>query len=141
MKNVNSILQERIYDALNGNLSVPVYGDYLPPSVNPNGYVIISWMNHRQMPAFLQVNTDTTFQLSIFTKDTSANPGTLCNTVADEIFSILIPDNDALIDLEPELQSVSLNLEADNKPQPLTTNDAIFINRYLTFRANIYHKQ
>lgn len=140
MKDVNNILRKKLFDILNGNISASVYNDYLPASINPSAYVIVTWMTSNDNSGMVNANTITSFQLGIYTKDTAANSGQLVNTIAQEIYALIYPEPNSIIDLSPDLQNVTLQLASDDKPMALQTNNAVFINRFLTFRTNIYHK-
>ncbi len=139
MKDVNSALREKLYTLLNGNISASIYQNYLPASVNPSAYVIITTINNSDRSTLVSAHTTTVFQLNIYTKDTSANPGTMANTIAEEIYAIIYPLPNSVIDLSPDFQNAQLTLANDISPDAMQTSNAVYINRFISFRAYIYH--
>jgi hypothetical protein len=87
----------------------------------------------------VSAHTNTVFLINIFTRDTSANPGTLVNTIAAEIYALIYPLPNSVIDLSPDFQNAQLSLANDFSPDAMQTNNAVYINRFISFRAYIYH--
>lgn len=147
MKDVNSALRKKYFELLNGHLvidgqAIPVYSDYIPNVINADCYLIVSIVSSSTAIATKTSHiTDTSVQFGIFTKDTVANPGKKRDDIAGQIYSIVFPKPNSKIDLEPEFQVVFMNLENDNNLSALRTDNAVYLNRYITFSHKIYHRQ
>jgi hypothetical protein len=139
MKDVTTILQKKLYDILKPVLSCPVYYKYLPATIEPNEYVLINTITNIDAGTIHSSDTDTTIIIGIYTKDSQANPGKTANDIAALVYSNLYPNQQFRPDLEPDFQVCSVALVNDVVPDPLMTRNYIFINRFITFRYNIYH--
>jgi hypothetical protein len=140
MKNVNTILQQKIYDLLQPVLSVPIYYKYLPSVIQENAYVLITTITNVDASTMHTSDTDTTVQLGIYSRGSQANAGVTVNETADIIYETLYPDRQTTIDLSPDYQNTSISLVNDTTPDALQTGSFIFINRFITLRLNIFNK-
>lgn len=146
MKDVNSAIRKKYFELLNGSLiidsnAVLVYSDYLPSVVPAAYYVVIQAISNTSIPTKTSHITSTTVQIRIFTKDTIANPGKIRDLIAGQIYFIIYPNPNSKINLEPEFQVVSQQLDNDNNLSPFQTDTAIYLNRFITFSHKIYHRK
>ena len=139
MKDVNTILQETIYNLLTPVVSVPVYYKYLPAKVPGNAYVLVSTITNIDASTQHTNDTDTTVQIGIYSRDNRGNQGQQVNDIAASIYSVIYPDNQTKLDLQPDFQNTSIALVNDVVPDAIETGNFIYINRFLTFRFNIFH--
>lgn len=144
MKNVTGAIRKKYYELLNGNLivdgnPVPVYWKYIPSVISAPYYVLITTVSNRDRSTMQSSNTDTSVRLGIYTRDTTANPGSAADTIADQIFAIIYPTPQSTIDLSPDFQVSVLKQEGDDSPDAFQTDDAIFINRFITFGHIVLH--
>jgi hypothetical protein len=140
MKDVNTILKQKIHDLLRPAIPYPLYYKYLPSFVKSNAYVTISTITNIDASTMQTSDTDTTVQISIYSKESQANPGQLVNDIAAAVYAVLYSSPQAKIDLMPDFQNCSVSLVNDIVPDAIATNTEILINRFLTFRFNIYHR-
>lgn len=145
MRDVSGPIRKKYFELLNGVLLinsnlVPVYDDYIPNTVATPWYVIIEVTSDVEIPTKTSVISDTSVQLSIFTKDTTANSGRAVDSIAGQVYDIIYPTQNSKISLEPEFQVVFMNRSNDTRLRALQTNNAIFINRFITFSHKIYHR-
>ena len=139
MRDVNSVLKQKLYQILSGVLDYPVYQKYIPASVDESAYVLITTINNNDTSTMQSNDTDTTVQIGIYTKDSQANAGAACDTIAQTIYETIYPTPDASIDLSPNFQNCGLKLVNDFSPEAMLTGSFVFINRFLIFRLNIFH--
>lgn len=139
MKDVNTILQQKIFELLQPVTGCPVYYKYLPSVIETNAYMLITTITNVDASTMQTSNTDTTVQISIYTRDSQANPGKLANDIAAVVYAALYPNRQQTIGLEPDFQNCSVALVNDTSPDAISTGNYVFINRFLTFRFNIYH--
>jgi len=140
VKEVNSILQQKIFNLLRPVISYPLYYKYLPAFEKANAYVTINTITNIDASTMQSSDTDTTIQIGIYSRETQANPGQLVNDIAAAVYAVLYPSPIAAIDLMPDFQVCSVSLVNDVVPDAIASNTEIFINRFLTFRFNIYHR-
>jgi hypothetical protein len=140
MKDINTILQKKLYDILKPVLSCPIYYKYLPATIEPNEYVLINTITNIDASTQQSSDTDTTIIIGIYTKDSQANPGKIANDIAALVYQNLYPNRQFKPDLSPGFQVCSVQLVNDIVPDPLMTRNFIFINRFITFRYNILHQ-
>lgn len=140
MKDVNSILRLKLYEILTPVVGVPVYYKYIPARVDEAAYVLITTINNNDTGTIHTSDTDTSFQVSIYTKDTQANAGVTADNIAANVYETIYPNPQAIIDLEPDFQNTGIRLVNDISPDAILTPDAVFINRFITFRLNIFHR-
>ena len=139
MKDINPILQQKIYDLISPVVNCPVYYKYLPAHIGGDVYVLITTITNVDVSTMQTSDTDTTVQIGIYSRDSQANPGKLVNDVAAAVYAVLYPDRQTVLDLSPDFQNCSVQLINDTVPDALQNNNYIFINRFITFRYNIYH--
>lgn len=144
MKNVNKVLRKKCFDLLNGNLTVegedvPIYYKYIPNTVDKPFYLIIRTVNNSDHSNFQRNKTNTSIQFGLYSKDTVANSGDAIEEMADQIYSIIYPTSQSKIDLTPDFNAACLKLENDISPDAFQTDNAIFINRFITFSFDILH--
>lgn len=145
MKDVNYPIRKKYFELLNGNLiynnaAVSVYNKYLPSVISASSYVVINTISNTIIATKNSHITNTSVQLSIFTKDTTANDGKAVDSIADQIYQIIYPTPNSKISLEPDFQVVFMQPENDNSQTALQTNTAIYLNRFITFSHRIYHR-
>jgi len=140
VKDVNSILQQKIFNLLRPVISYPLYYKYLPAYDKSNVYVTINTITNIDASTMQSSDTDTTIQIGIYSRETQANPGQLVNDIAAAVYAVLYPDKQTTIDLSPGFQNCSVVLVNDVVPDAIATNTEILINRFLTFRFNIFHR-
>lgn len=145
MKDVNKALRKKYYELLNGSLNiendpVPVYYKYLPNNIDKPYYVIIRTVSNTEISTKQLSNTDTSIQLGIYTKDTVANPGSYADDIAGQIYTIIYPTPQSTIDLEPDFQVAVTKLDNDISPDAIQSNNAVFVNRFITFAHKILHR-
>ena len=146
MRDVNAAIRKKYYELLNGNLfvdntAIPVYSDYIPNIVNADCYLIIQVISNTSIVTKTSHITNTSVQFSFFTKDIIANAGKKRDTLVSQFYQIIFPYPNSKIDLEPDFQVVFMNLDNDNNLSPLQTDNAIYLNRYITFSHKIYHRE
>lgn len=140
MKEVNKAVRKKIYELLNPVVAVPVYYKYIPARIDEDAYVLITTINNNDSGTIHSSDTETAVQIGIYTKDTQANAGVTAEDIAAIVYDTLYPNPQATIDLEPAFQNTGLRMVSDNSPDALQTNEAVFINRFITFRLNIFHR-
>jgi hypothetical protein len=133
-------LKQKIFDLLRPVISYPLYYKYLPAFVKENAYVTISGITNTDASSMNTSDTDTTIVISIFSRETQANPGQIVNDIGAAVYLVIYPDRQATIDLSPGFQNCSISLVNDVTPDAIGTNTDILINRFLTFRFNIFHR-
>lgn len=146
MRDVSGAIRKKYFELLNGvitydSIAVPVYNKYLPNTITAPYYIVIDTISSVNIATKTSHITDTSVQLSIFTKDTTANSGKAVDYIADQIYQIIWPYPNAKISLEPDFQVVFQTLANDNSQTALQTNTAIYLNRFITFSHKIYHRQ
>lgn len=140
MKDVNAAIQTKLFLLLNPVLDVPVYKQYIVARARADCYVLISTINNNDTSTMQSADTDTLVTIGIYTKDSQANPGALVNSIAATIYQTIYPTPNSFIDLWPYFQQCGIRLVNDICPEPIITPDAVYINRFLTFRLNVFHK-
>jgi hypothetical protein len=140
MKDVNTILKQKIFDLLRPVISYPLYYKYLPAFVKENAYVTINIITNTDASTMQTSDTDTTILVGIYSRETQANPGQMVNDIAAAVYAVLYPDPQFKLDLSPGFQNCSVSLVNDIIPDAIATNTEILINRFLTFRFNIFHR-
>lgn len=140
MKNVNTAVRKKLYELLNPVVGVPVYYKYIPARIDVDAYVLITAINNNDTGTIHSSDTQTAVQIGIYTKDTQANSGVAADNIADIVYETIYPNPQAKIDLEPDFQNTGINMVSDNCPDVLQTNEAVFLNRFITFRLNIFHR-
>jgi len=140
VKDVNTILKQKIFELLRPAIPYPLYYKYLPAFEKANAYVTISTITNIDASTMQTSDTDTTVQISIFSKESQANPGQLVNDIAAAVYAVLYPNGQTMINLSPSFQHCSISLVNDVVTDAIATNTDILINRFLTFRFNIYHR-
>lgn len=140
MRDCNTILKTKLYELLSPVVGVPVYSKYIPASVIENEYVLITTINSNDASTMHSADTDTTVQISIYTRDSQANPGATADSIAAIIYATLYPTPQSRIDLEPDFHNSVLTLVNDISPDAILTGTEVFINRFLTFRLRILHR-
>lgn len=91
MKTTKRVLRKVIYDALNGNISVPVYDEKKPSSVTDNSFVILSTqqeINDNTQDAYI---TTSNIDIEIYNKTGSEVSKDPVDDIEDEILAILLP--------------------------------------------------
>jgi hypothetical protein len=140
VKDVNSTLQQKIFELLRPAISYPLYYKYLPAFVKENAYVTISIITNTDASTMQSSDTDTSVLIGIYSRESQANPGQIVNDIAAAVYAVLYPSPQTKIDLMPDFQNCSVSLVNDIVPDAIAGNNFIFINRFLTFRFNIYHR-
>lgn len=145
MRDVSGPIRKKYFELLNGVLlidgnPVPVYNKYLPSTVITPWHVVIDTISNVNIPTKTSAISDTSVQLSIFTKDTTANSGKAVDSIADQIYLLIYPTPNSKISLEPDFQVVFQTPSGDNSFGALQTNTSIFLNRFITFSHKIYHR-
>lgn len=140
MKDVNTVLKRKLYELLQPVVGVPCFSKYMPSSVTENEYVLITTINSNDTSTMHSADTDTTVQISIYTRDSQANPGEASSTIAGIVYDTIYPTPQSKIDLEPDFHNSVLTLVSDNEPDAILTNNEVFINRFLIFRLRILHR-
>jgi hypothetical protein len=139
MKNVNDILQQEIYDLILAAITpVPVYYPYLPAYRTDNVYVTINAIANVDASTQSTSDTDTTIQISIYSRDSQANSGSSLGTIAAAIYGAIYPDRQTKLSLTG-FQNCSIQLVNDITTDALMTNNFVYLNRFITFRFNIFH--
>jgi hypothetical protein len=77
VKDVNSILQQKIFALLRPAISYPLYYKYLPAFVKENAYVTISIITNTDASTMQSSDTDTSVLIGIYSRESQANPGQL----------------------------------------------------------------
>ena len=83
-------------------------------------------------------DTDISFQIGIYTKENIANPGEICDLIAEGVYQRILPDTDSILDLTPDFQCTGITFISDND-NVTQLNSFVAINRFITFRLNLYH--
>ncbi len=140
MKDVNTILRQKIYDLLTVAVApVPVYSYYIPAVINTPEYITINTIANTDVSTMQSSDTETAVQISIFTKQSQANPGNQINTIAAAVYAALYPNRQTVLNLAPGFQNVGITMVNDNVTEAITTQNFVFINRFITFRFKIVH--
>jgi len=140
MKDVNKAIRKKLYELLSPLVGVPVHYKYMPASVDGDAYILITAINNNDTSTMHTSDTATSVQICIYTKDTQANDGNTADDIAQIIYDTIYPNPQAKIDLEPGFQNYGISFVNDVSPDAILTNEAIFINRFITFRFNIMHR-
>lgn len=140
MKDVNGILKQKIYDLIKPAVNCPVYYAYVPADVTGRVYVTVNTITNTDVSTMQSSDTDTAVLISIFSRETQGNAGKLVDDIAAAIYAVIYPNQQHKIDLSPGFQNIAIALVNDNTTDALATQKFIFINRFLTFRFNIYHR-
>jgi hypothetical protein len=145
MKNINKALRKKFFDLLNGAIiissnAVPVYNKYLPSTVTAPSYIVLRTINNNDTSNFTRNKSNTSLQIGVYTKDTSANDESFCDTIVEQILAIVYPSPSSKIDLMPYFQACCMKLDNDFSPDALQFNNAIYINRFLTFSFQVMHQ-
>jgi len=140
MKDVNTKLKSKLFEILSGVLDVPVYQKYLPANIDASAYVLITTVNNNDTSTMQSADTDTTVQIGIYTKDSQANSGETCDSIASTIYSTIYPSPSSTIDLSPDFQNCGLRLVSDVSPEAILTPTFALINRFISFRLDVFHK-
>lgn len=145
MKDVTKALRKKYFELLNNNViingaAVPVYYKYIPNIINTAYYIVLTTVSNTIISTKQSRITDTSLQIGIYTKDTTANAGAIADEIAEQVKDIIIPfPVNNRIDLSPDFQVVVLKPDGDQSPDALQIDDTIFINRFLTFTHKILH--
>lgn len=139
MKNVNTILLQKIYDLISPVVNCPVYYKYLPATIASNIYVSLNTVSQTDVSTMQSSDTDASVIVGIYSKERQGNPGELLNDVASAVYAAIYPNQQTVLDLSPGFQNTSIELVNDIEQDALQANNFIFINRFLTFRFNIFH--
>lgn len=140
MKDVNTILPRKIYELLQPVVSCKVYYKYVPANETGNAYVSINTITNTDVSTQQTSDTDTTVMIGIYSRESQANPGKLVDDIAAAVYAAIYPNRQQTLDLSPDFQNCSVALVNDVVMDATMTNTNILINRFLTFRFNIFHR-
>jgi len=138
MKNVNPILLKTIYDLLVPVVACPVYYKYLPATIRSNIYISLNTVSHNDVSTQSTSDTETSVVIGIYSEEPQGNPGELVNDTATIVYDTIYPNRQFTLTI-PGFQNVSITMISDVEQDALIANGYVFINRFITFRFNIYH--
>lgn len=141
MKDVTTYIKRKYYQLLKPELAIPVFVDYVPNQLAADAYVLITSPSSVDVSTFNSVDTDTSVQVGIYSKQPVINSDEVVGAAAQVIFDTIYPDQAALLDLtEFGFSKCGIDMVNDITPEALQTDSEIFINRFITFRhSNIQH--
>lgn len=141
MRDVAGAFKTKYYQLLNGQIDADVFIDYVPATLKSENYVLITVPASVDASTFTTNDTDTSVQVGIYTSSSNGNNNYGADMFADEIYQIIYPTPGHLIDLTSDgFGKVGVELVNDNTMDVSLTNDAVLINRIITFRhRNIIH--
>lgn len=135
MKDIKSKLTQKYFQLLDAALSVPVFVDYVPNQLAADSYVLITGIASVDASTMNSVDTDTSIQVGIYTKEVVTNSGTAADDIATLVYSTIYPTQGAEIDLTADgFSKTSIQLVNDISPDAIQTDSEIYINRIITFR-------
>jgi hypothetical protein len=138
MKNVNPILLETIYNLLVPVVACPVYYKYLPATISSNIDISLNAVSHTDVSTQSTSDTETSVVIGIYSEERQGNPGQLVNDVATIVYDTIYPNRTAVLTI-PGFQNVSITMVNDIEQDALIAQGFVSINRFITFRFNIYH--
>lgn len=145
MKSVNYSLRKAYNTALSGitynSVDVPVYYKKLPDYLTPDNYIIFDGVSNNDISTLHTSDTSTSIRVSIYTRNEKSNSGKACDDIAGIVLQRIYPNNQFVLDLSADgFQIISTKLGADNQNDWTTLSQLEYIDRFLVFTHNIYHR-
>src|SRR4249920_2150505 len=125
MKNINTILTQKIFDLISPVVKCPVYFKYLPATIESNIYVSINTVSNADVSTMQTSDTDTSVIIGIYSKERQGNPGETLIKVVDAVYAALYPNRQAVLDLSPGFQNCAVTLVNDIEQDALQTQNFI----------------
>lgn len=139
MIDLNYSLRVAYYSALNG-IGVPVYYQTLPPTSNPENYILFRSISNTDLSTKSTADTNTTITVEIHTKTDQVNRGLNADILAREVFNKIYPNKtDSLTISGGQILSTEI-ISDDIRDISINANEA-YISRYITFKHIIYQSQ
>lgn len=136
MIDLNYSLRVAYYSALNG-LGVPVYYQTLPPTANPDNYIVFRSINNSDASTKGTADTSTTVTVEIHTKTDQVNRGLSADMIARDVFNVIYPNKHDQLAISGG-QILSTELVSDNVQDFQLNGNEAYISRYLIFKHIIY---
>lgn len=144
MTDVNTPLIKAYFDALTGNITMPVTGDPVdvwegeePDNPQARGYIVISDVIGSDNSAKTCAYTNTSIQIGIYTWELQSNTAKTANDLARQIFALVNPTPVSTL-LAPGIQIVTTKLTTDRTDRVGKLAGRKYINRFLIFSHYIY---
>jgi hypothetical protein len=143
MRDNNKPLRKAYLTALaniNVGGAIPVYYASLPPSIDPDNYIIFYPVNNVSSGTMQTQDTDATIRVEIHTFGYQQNAGNDADDIAAIVFQRLLPNTTSALNLGLGLQCLSTEL-TDDRTEPFDMQDGRkYARRILTFRHKIFHQ-
>lgn len=136
MVDLNYSLRVAYYSALN-TLGVPVYYQTLPPTVNPENYILFRSINNVDGSTKETADTSTTITVEIHTKTDQTNRGLNADVLARDVFNKIYPNKHDQLSISGG-QILSTSVVSDNVQNFVINANEAYISRYITFQHIIY---
>jgi len=135
MKSANQALKTAVR-ALLAPLGYDIYANYVPASAS-NTYILLSDVASTDASTMHSADTDTTLQIGIFSKANIANSGAEIDQIAADTYAAIYPNSGAVIEVDG-FQNTRIEMVNDTT-QTLGLSSFMMINRFITFRFNLFH--
>jgi hypothetical protein len=133
MKDVSGPIRLKVKSLLDTS-GFESYANYAPHTA-ANQYYLISDIGDVETSTMNSIDTQTTFQVGIYTKQNIGISANIADLMAATLFGLL----GSTLDLSPDFAPVAITKTGD-RSQALEINSALCINRIITFRIeNINH--
>lgn len=136
MRSVNAAVSSKLAELLTP-IGWPVYSNYVPAHEAGEAYILISQIANTDASPKVESAINTTFQLSVITRQNLGRDDDLCNLISEGIYQILFPGNTRKLDLSPDFVNTGMYFVSENS-DTLQLNKFISINRFITFRLHIF---
>lgn len=143
MKDVNWELRKAYTTALAGitynSNPVPVFYQNAPDDVTAKNYIVFSGISNGDSSTLNSSDTTTSIRVSIYTYNEKINAGRAADDLAGIVLSRIYPNPQFNLTLEG-FQVTSTRLSGDSSQDFSMVNQKTYINRFLTFRHQVYHQ-
>jgi hypothetical protein len=136
MVDLNYSLRIAYYSALN-TLGVPVYYQSLPPTVNPENYILFRSISNTDSSTKDSADTSTTITIEIHTKTDQTNRGLNADTMARDVYNRIYPNKHDNLSISGG-QILSTTIVSDDVQNFQINANEAYISRYITFKHIIY---
>lgn len=145
MRSVNYALRKAYNTALSGitynSAEVPVYYKKLPDNLSPDNYIIFDGISNADISTLHTSDTSTSIRVSIYTRNEKSNNGKACDDIADIVMQRIYPTRQFVLNLSSDnFQMVSTKLTGDNQNDWTQQSQLEYVDRFLTFTHNIFHR-
>lgn len=135
MRDINWPLRKAYTTYLTG-MGVPVYYQSAPPNYTDD-YIVFRGINNNDASTKSSSDTSTNIIVEIHTHNNGTNTGYTADSLADEIYSRIYPNNQTNIQIAG-MQCVSTRVASDITNNVLIRDNRSYISRFITFRHLIF---